>query len=751
MQKNKLEPSLNSKNSPEFSKRKKEFFLIFLLSVFIAVLVGIEVTVFRSGQTLPAPYIIYFIGLVNLNLVLVLLLLFLIFRNIVKIFVEKRSRIYGSSLKTKFTLAFAAFSIFPTLIVLIISIFYLNSSFEKWFSQRMLNILKNASGVIDSFIIQEKRKGFEYGDLIAEQIQARPVRGKQPSTISGSSAQQELQIAKVKNQIENFRKQFSLDAVEVYFQDIDQRILSQNYGQIRATVPFASREFLDRGFALSSRSSTVQVFADSHLLRMMVPVKIFPNQHSVIIISQLLNLNPGVKFDDIVGSYQEFQNNLRLEVPLKSMYFIMLSVMTLVTLFAAIWFGFYLAKQLSVPLVQLGRATRRVAGGDYGLLEITSGQQEISDLITNFNQMISNLSSSELELQQTLRNLNQYTKYVEIVLSNVSAGVVSVDMSGHITTMNQRAGELLSVDPKTAVGQHIRNTMSPENYRLFSNFVKQMQENHLSSLQKEVKIEVKTEWIPLSIHISILRNEIQEEIGRIMVFDDLTIIQNAQRAAAWSEVARRIAHEIKNPLTPIRLAAERLMKKYGSQIPDDAFHESLRMIVAQVDDMRNLVNEFSQYSRMPLVKKVPQQLNNVLRDLVKIYSNNHPDIKFTTDLDQNLPIFAFDESQMKRVFVNLVENGIAASEKEAQPEIVVISQFVNDFKILKISIVDNGIGIPTRDRQRIFEPYFSTKEMGTGLGLPIVKSIIEDHGGIIRALPNSPRGTKMYIELPIQT
>jgi two-component system, NtrC family, nitrogen regulation sensor histidine kinase NtrY len=765
MQKNKTPESKKMNSNPEFSKRKKEFFLIFLLSVFVAVLVGIEVTVFRSGQTLPAPYILYFIGLVNLNLVLVLLLLFLIFRNVVKIFVEKRSRIYGSSLKTKFTLAFAAFSVFPTLIVLIISIFYLNSSFEKWFSQRMLNILKNASGVIDSFIVQEKRKGFEYGDLIVGQIESsgvrvrsklKPAQGKTPRAAGQSiavltSSTNDVQLAKIKLQIEQFRKQYSLDAVEIYFQSIDKRILSQNYEQIRATVPFANREFLDRGFNLEARSSTVQVFADSHLLRMMVPIKILPNQKSAIVISQLLNLNPGVKFDDIVGSYQEFQNNLRLEVPLKSMYYIMLSVMTLVTLFAAVWFGFYLAKQLSVPLVQLGRATRRVAGGDYGLLEISSGQQEISDLITNFNQMISNLSSSELELQQTLRNLNQYTKYVEIVLSNVSAGVVSVDMNGQITTMNQRAGELLSADPKLSVGHHIRNTMSPENYRLFSNFVRQMQENNLSSLQKEVKIEVKQEWIPLSIHISILRNEIQEEIGRIMVFDDLTIIQNAQRAAAWSEVARRIAHEIKNPLTPIRLAAERIQKKYGAQIPDDAFHESLRMIVAQVDDMRNLVNEFSQYARMPLAKKSPQQLNDVLRDLVKIYSNNHPDIQFSVELDQDLPVFSFDQSQIKRVIVNLVENAIAAAEKEQKPEITIMSQFVNDFKILKISIIDNGVGIATRDRQRIFEPYFSTKEMGTGLGLPIVKSIIEDHGGIIRALPNSPRGTKMYIELPIQT
>ncbi len=724
----------------EFRKRKREFFYILVLSVCIAVLVGIEVAVFRAGQAMPAPYIIYFIGLVNLNLVLVLLLLFLIFRNVVKIFVERRSRIYGSSLKTKFTLAFAAFSILPTILVLILSIFYVNSSFEKWFSQRMLDILKSASGVIDSMMIQEKSKGFNYGAFIRDRI-APDLRG----------ALTETKLLQIRNRLETLRNDYQLDAVEIYFEGVEQRLLAQNYNQIRATIPFANKEFLARGFNLTAQASQVQVFADSHLLRLMVPFQVEGLSRSgVIVVSQLLNLPAGSKFDDVVGSYREFQNNLRLEVPLKSMYFIMLTVMTLVTLFAAVWFGFYLAKQLSVPLVQLGRATRRVAGGDYTQLEITSGQQEISDLIKNFNQMISNLSTSELELQQTLKNLNQYTRYVEIVLGNVSAGVISVDMSGHVTTMNRRAGELISVDPKQALGQHIRTIMSEENYKLFSGFVKQMQENNLSSLQKEVKIEVNKEWIPLSVHISILRNEIQEEIGRIMVFDDLTIIQSAQRAAAWSEVARRIAHEIKNPLTPIRLAAERILKRYGDNINEPAFHDSLKMIVSQVDDMRNLVNEFSQYARMPVAKKTTGQIQDLVRELVRTYEGNHPKIVWKFETDPATPEFSFDASQMKRVFVNLIENAIAAVESESSPEILISAQYVGEHKILKIAVCDNGVGIPQRDRQRVFEPYFSTKEMGTGLGLPITKSIIEDHGGVIRALPHSPHGTKMLIELPMQ-
>lgn len=724
----------------ESLKRRKEVLSIFAISILLAILVGIEVYVFRSGQTLPSPYIIYFIGLVNVNLILVLLLLFLIFRNIVKVFIERRGKIFGSSLKSKLIIAFATFSVIPTSLVLILSVFYLNSSFDRWFSQRMIGILKNASEVIDSFITQEKRKGYDYAAMVADAV----VKSPNPQ--------------KLDEMLRRLQKDYKLDVVEYYPDLLSERYIAQDSKIIKQVVPRPNFDFLQKGFLHQSQASLVQVFSDAHLLRMMVPT-----QNGVVVVSKVLNLAPGAKFDDIVGAYQEFQTNTLIENPLKSMYFIMQIVMSLVILFAAVWFGFHLAKQLSVPLVQLGRATKRVAGGDYSSLEIESGSEEINSLIGNFNTMISNLSSSELELQQTIKNLNQYTSYVEIVLGNVSAGVLSVDMAGVVTTMNRRAGDLLNADPSKAVGKPIKQLMDDHNYKIFSQFVKAMQENNLTSLQKEVRIEVEKqtekgpekEQIPLSVHISILRNEFQQQIGRIMVFDDMTPIVNAQRAAAWSEVARRIAHEIKNPLTPIRLAAERISKKYGDQINEQAFKDSIQMIVTQVEDMKNLVNEFSQFARMPELKLIQAQLNDVLKGMFDTYSQNHGKIKFNLELDPALPEFKFDPAQLKRVFVNLIDNAVHATEDEtaqiAHPEVTIKTEYQTQHKIARIYIIDNGPGIPARDRVRVFEPYFSTKEKGTGLGLPIVKSIIEDHGGVIRALGNEPQGTKIYIELPLYT
>lgn len=724
-------PKARKERVEELRKRKREILSIFSISILLAFLIGVEVYIFRSGQNLPSSYVLFFIGLVNVNLILVLLLLFLIFRNVVKVFIERRGKIFGSSLKSKLILSFVSFSVVPTLLVFIISVFYLNSSFEKWFSQRMLSILRNASEVIDTFIGNEKKRGYEFARIATRDLNKRGLD-------SGG-----MQI-----NLERLRKQYQLDAIEYYRDLLSPRVVAQDKDLNSDVVPNLNIEFLERGFSEHDEASTIQIFGDYNLLRVMVPLD-KKKDRGVVIITKFLNLTPGSKFDDIVGAYQEFHSNSIVEYPLKSIYFIMLIVMTLVILFAAVWFGFYLAKQLSIPLVQLGRATKRVATGDYTQLEIESGSEEINSLIGSFNQMIGNLSTSELELQQTIKNLNQYTRYVEFILTNVSTGVISVDMGGHITTANRRACELLQIDQVHAVGKTFRSLVSDENYRLFAGIVRSMQQNSLVSLQKEVRILVDKEPIPLSIHVSILKNDAGEEIGRILVFDDMTPMVNAQRAAAWTEVARRIAHEIKNPLTPIRLSAERLAKKFGAQIQDPAFQDSIRMIVSQVDDMRILVNEFSQFARLPQLRTIPGQMNQVLKQTAMIYVESHTNIEFKLIFAPHLPDFKFDPDQMKRVFVNLIDNAIAAVQNEPQPKIEIKTEYQTQHQVLKISIADNGVGIPQRDRARVFEPYFSTKEKGTGLGLPIVKSIIEDHSGIIRALENLPQGTKMYIEMPV--
>jgi two-component system nitrogen regulation sensor histidine kinase NtrY len=404
----------------------------------------------------------------------------------------------------------------------------------------------------------------------------------------------------------------------------------------------------------------------------------------------------------------------------------------------------------------LGRATKRVAGGDYTPVEVTSGSEEISSLVDSFNQMTVNLANSEREvklanssLRETLENLDRHNRYVEVVLGNVSAGVISVDNRGRITTINRHAGNLLKLDPNRYLGRPVRELLTLEYFRTFSELLKTMQEHKIESLQRELKVNVNGETLPLLMTLSILKDERDQEIGKILVFDDLTMILNAQRAAAWTEVARRIAHEIKNPLTPIKLSAERLQRKFGEEIKDPAFNECTTMIIRQTEDLKNLVNEFTQFARLPHARPVVGSIHQTIEEALAIFRTGHPNIELRADLDPAVPDFKFDPDQMKRVFVNLIDNAIAAVAGAPQKVVILASKYDLDLQILRLSVVDSGSGIPREQRSRVFEPYYSTKEHGTGLGLAIVKRIVEDHSGFIRALPNEPHGTKMIVELPV--
>jgi two-component system nitrogen regulation sensor histidine kinase NtrY len=370
--------------------------------------------------------------------------------------------------------------------------------------------------------------------------------------------------------------------------------------------------------------------------------------------------------------------------------------------------------------------------------------------------MTTNLSNSEVEvkhanvsLKKTLNDLDRHSRYMEVVLGSVSAGVISVDKKGEITTINRHAGDLLKIQPERFIGRSVRELLTIGYLRTFTDLLKTMQENRIESVQRELKINIQGQAIPIQMTLSILKNEQAEEIGKILVFDDMTAIVNAQRAAAWTEVARRIAHEIKNPLTPIKLSAERLQRKFADQISDPAFSECTSMIIKQTEDLKNLVNEFSQFARLPQSRPVQASIQNTVGQALTLFRQSHTQVEFLVELDPHVPDFKFDPDQMNRVLVNLLDNAVAAVILEQDKKIFVSTKYEEDLRILRLTIADNGPGIPQNLRSRVFEPYFSTKEGGTGLGLAIVKRIVEDHSGFIRAFSNEPRGAKFVIELPV--
>jgi two-component system nitrogen regulation sensor histidine kinase NtrY len=707
----------------EFKKRRREIVIVLLVSFLFVLLTWFEIRLFATSQQLPFVHSIFFFGLVNFNIILLLLLLFMIFRNVVKVFVERRGKFFGSSLKAKLVAAFVGFSFVPTVLMFIISVFYINSSFDKWFSAKMAGVLKSSIEVTNAYYFNAKKKNYHFAHQIADAV--RPINNRN----------------KIQDKIEALRQEFSLDAVEYYPSLFGKRIVVTAADDNVPKVPAVTLEFLQKGIKVQADASIIHQFGDGNLVRVIVPVKEGRDQ-GAIVVSSFLPLSLVSKMDDISTAYDEFRDINPLEYPLKSIYLIILVLMTFVILLAATWFGFYLARQLSIPIVRLGRATRQVANGDYTTLDLKSGSDEINDLIASFNQMT-------VILEKTLKELDQHARYTDTVLKNVNTGVISIDQLGKVTTVNRHAAQLLRIDPDKYIGRSVRELLTLEYFRTFAGFLKTMQDHKVESIQKELSINVHGEAIPLLMNLSVLKDEKGAEVGKVLVFDDMTPIVSAQRAAAWTEVARRIAHEIKNPLTPIRLSAERLQRKFGAAITDPAFNDCTSMIVKQVDGLKNLVNEFSNFARLPQARPVVANLNLVVEESLSLYRQAHTQINMVFNQDSNLPEFKFDPDQIQRVLVNLIDNAISAVAKEPSPLIQISTEYDHVLKTVRLIIRDNGEGIPAVNRNRIFEPYFSTKETGTGLGLAIVKRIIEDHNGFIRATANEPKGLKLLIELPV--
>ncbi len=735
------EQNLKSAKAPliESKKRRREIVLVVFLAALLLFLTLFEFRLAGISEQLSFGHSIFFFGLVNFNIILVLLLFFLIFRNVVKVFVERQNKLIGSSLKSKLIVSFVSFSSIPTALMLMIFVFYINSSLDKWFSVKSISVLKNSLEVNQEYIVSAKKKNYHFANQIAHDL--KPSRSR----------------AELIRQMQSLRETYAVDAIEYYPSMFGQRAVVISKDESIPNIPAVSVEFLKKGLLQNSEGSTIQEFGEGNLVRVIVPIS--SGHHlakGAVVVSSFIPFSLISKIDGITAAYDELKNLDPLQYPLKSIYIIVLVLMTLVIVLCATWFGFYLARQLSVPIESLGLATQRVSQGDYQAVAISSGSAEINQLIGNFNEMMVHLDRSKKEvlqanqhLTETLERLDEHSRYVQVVLSNVTTGVISVDQNGVITTVNRHASQLLGIDSEVFVGRHLRSVLPKDYFQLFKDLLLSMREHNSTSLQKEIRLDLGERSVPFQLTLSILLDEKGNDLGKVIVFDDLTPVINAQRAAAWTEVARRIAHEIKNPLTPIKLSAQRLQKKFGAQVHDPAFKICTDMIIQQTDELKALVNEFHNFARLPQLKLSLSSLHKTVDDALILFRSAHKDLEIAFEKDESLPNFIFDADQMKRVIVNLVDNAVAATLQQPDPKIFLRTQYDPELKIVRLSIADNGSGISEENRARIFEPYFSTKDNGTGLGLAIVKRIIEDHNAFIRALPNEGRGTKLIIELPV--
>jgi two-component system, NtrC family, nitrogen regulation sensor histidine kinase NtrY len=719
----------------EKMKRKRERIAIFALTILFFALMLIEFRITKVSATLPFVNSIFFFGLVNLNIIILILLLWLVIRNVGKLFLERRRNLLGARLKTKLVISFLAFSIIPTIVLFIISALYINTTFDKWFSLKIQNTLQTSLDITRLYY----RGADETTNHFAVHLSKLLTKKLSQPKLSSESIQEYLEAQ---------RDLLALDYVEYYSDFLEERILAEkDIEEVDFSIPRMSLETLEVG--LSGKPSTVLHHTPAgDLIRAMVPVKAMSNSPStsptvgVVVVSRFVPVTLTDKVDEISSVIEDYKDINPLKYPVKTAYLLILIMITLMIIFVAIWIGLFIAKELTVPVERLVKGAQAVGAGNLDFVINASGRDEIAVLVESFNKMTRDLKENRERLTEATRDLEKRKFQLEAILSNVGTGVISVDQGGVIQTFNRAAGEILILNPEVVQGKTVEQSFSGDLERLAELFRTDHAVEILSPVQINLTLEGLTKIIAATI------TEIPS--GLVVVIDDVTHLVKGQREMAWREVARRIAHEIKNPLTPIKLSAQRLQRRLSDLTGKEGvlLRECTETIIQHTDELKEMVNEFSLFARMPEISTNRYHLDEMLRETVTLYSQAHPQVLIVYQPDTTLPEFEFDRDQMKRVLINLLDNAVAVLEKQPHPQIILKTHYHSQLQIAVIDFKDNGPGMTEEVRSRVFEPYFSTKSEGTGLGLAIVKRIISDHHGFIRVHSQPGEGTQFLIELP---
>ncbi|MGB5750847.1 MAG: ATP-binding protein [Desulfobacterales bacterium] len=725
-------------------RRRREGILIIVIILVVALLTFVETKTIRFGADIPVSNTILMFILININLLLLILLIFLVFRNLVKLLYDRRRKVMGAKLRTRLVVAFIVLTIVPTVVLFFFSINFITASIEFWFNvpveQALENSLRVGGRVYDR--VEDNNKFFL--ERISYQIKTKSLLNpKNEKALS--------------QYVEVVQREFNLDGVEVYGANT-QRLAHSLAPELGTDdVGFVSAENLQKQPSGNGVRSITQEIPYGELIKTIGPIPFDVKTAEVlgfVVVSILIPPDLYQNLESISDGYEEYQQIKLYKKPIQATYFISLSIVALLVLFCAIWFGFYLAKTISIPIKDLAEGTRRVAEGELSFTIGTVADDEIGSLVDSFNKMTRDLRSSREQLELSARKLRDQNieieekrHYMEFVLKSVSAGVVTLDANGMVSTFNKSAEKMLAVKSEEVLNKSFDSILTVQNKDLADEIMGNLSLSREAAIEVPLKLIIEGRPRSFLITVSALRDDTGQHMGIVMVFDDLTELEKGQRMAAWREVARRIAHEVKNPLTPISLSAQRLKRKYSKQLGEAVFEECTQTIIDHVDLIRNLVNEFSSFARFPSANPKPCKLVLTIEETIALYREGHPNIKFKVPNTGDIPPLNLDRQQIKQALINLIDNAIGAIKGDG-----VISFAVTHDPILKrirIEVADNGPGISNEDKTRLFEPNFSTKKTGMGLGLTIVSTIIADHNGVISVQDNIPHGAKFVIELPV--
>ncbi len=730
----------------ESRRRKREILLIPCILAAVGLLTFLETHLIQFGTDIPISNTILMFILININLLLLILLIFLVFRNLVKLLYDRRRRAIGANLRTRLVVTFVALTLLPTTVLFVFSINFISTSLDFWFNVPVEQALQKSLLIGQSVYERIENSNHDLIMKISDQMRAEnfvPAPDASPT----------------RSKLNRFREKYGLDLLEIYTPQFKRAGLVLSPLLDARSLTSLDEEVLRPDTFRKDIKTTKETLANGELIRTFGPIAVEePNRETYAYIGIGILVPQALTADmrAIKKNFEEYQQIKMLEKPIQTTYYMYWSIIALLVMFCAIWFGFYLAKSMTIPLMELAEGTRRVANGDLTVhLDLSAGD-EIGVLVDSFNKMTHDLRLSREQLELSAEMLRQRNieiearrRYMEIVLKNISAGVISLDASGIILTMNTSAEKMLNLNADKILNRRFEELLPRPFLDKARKVWDEIQLATGRTVERPLRLNIQGRARSFLASLAALQDDNHRPIGVVIVFDDLTELEKAQRMAAWREVARRIAHEVKNPLTPISLSAQRLKRKYGQQIGDAVFEECTRMIIDHVELIRNLVNAFSDFARFPSANPQPCDLAPIIEETVALYKEGHEDIRFSLQIEGNLPlpVLSLDRQQIKQAMINLVDNAISASRGKGNIEIRLTHNPIAEK--IRIIVSDDGPGITDKDKSRLFEPDFSTKKTGMGLGLTIVNTIVAEHHGTIRVEDRPPRGARFVITLPI--
>jgi PAS domain S-box-containing protein len=696
-----------------------------------------------------AGEVVVLYALSTINFLAFVVLLMVLVRNIIKLRRERRQMKLGAKFKTRLVTYFISLSLLPVIFLFFVTHSIINRSVEKWFREPADQMVVKAREIVDVYSRVERQRA-ERAAITLARLLARTPDDEIPSTLSAEFENQGLFIAQFFDpggRLVAERSQARFDSLPEVFRAEWQRARAEAAGGRNFVVLIDQ----DAGKKMSLIGAAPVAGGGGVVIAQQIPPELFERVNAI---------------NRFEGEYNALKGEQKW---VKNTALITLALITLLVVFIAFWLAVYVARSIADPVQQLAQATERIKSGDLSYRAGVIGDDELAALALSFNEMTAELSEnrrrlelSASELQLINAALEERRRYIETVMQSLSAGVVSLDENRNVTMINEAARRLLRVGRDQPPGVALESLL-PEGHR------EELRRMILRAYPpRPVTSEVHFTFadqtkLDAGVTVTALDDPRGQSRGAVIVIEDLTELIEAQRRAAWSEVARRMAHEIKNPLTPIRLSAERLAKNLLdgrraesgksarlNERQEELVRECTTMIGAEVATLQRMVDEFSNFARLPKAAMETASLNEVVVNSLKLYDERLNGIRLTTRLAPRLPVVMIDCEQIKRALVNLIDNAAEAmSDGAGDRRITVITREVPERRTLELIVADTGPGIPPEDRERIFEPYFSTRKRGTGLGLAIVSRIVAEHQGRIRVQENPPRGARFIIELPI--